>query len=123
MDRVEGGIAQRRRIDSTYLSNTNITLYIPSSAVMQIKPTPSQLSRLHGFPGGAKIIQVKNGSLSGVDVSSLVGRNFDMVDMIILQTAKERGLPLLTTQASLQGQVFSNIERRVLWGSVIIIRP
>jgi hypothetical protein len=40
LDRVEGGFAQPLRIDSDILANSDITLYVPATAVSEVYPIP-----------------------------------------------------------------------------------
>jgi hypothetical protein len=80
-------------------------------------------SRLAGAPDGAKIIQVPNGDLTGIDIANLVSRRFDLNDMYVIQTAKELHLSLLTTNAAMISQISDNLDRRNVWGLVPIIVP
>ena len=123
MDRVEGGPAQRLRIDQNILSNPSLTLLVPASAVAEVLPTPSQSARLTGYPGGARVIQISDGNLQGIDVGALESGTFSKSDMAIIQAAKERGFPLLTTNGAIYNQIHSHPGRRKLWDSVGIAVP
>jgi hypothetical protein len=103
-----------------YLDDPTNVVYVCQAAVSEINPTPSQLARVAGVPGGAQIIQVANPSLAGINVAALVSASFDVNDMEILETARQRGLPLLTANEAMQRQVYSNVARRAIWGGVDI---
>jgi len=125
MDRVEGGPAQRQFIDDTILTDPNVTLDVPDAAVGEITPTASQLTRLHGIPGGAKIKQVRDGNMTGINIQALKSAPFQEADMRILQTAKELNLTLMTTNQKLQEQILNRSfpGRAAQWGTVSIIIP
>jgi hypothetical protein len=78
---------------------------------------------LRGAPGGAKIIRIPDGNLSGIDLTKIVTANFDQADAHIIQAAKERGFALLTAQRAFASQVQnpSYPERARQWGLVNIV--
>jgi RHS repeat-associated protein len=126
MDRPSGDPTMRSRIDTQYLNNPSVILYIPQSAadeVTQRRPTPSQLQRLQGYPGGARIHIVPDPDMSSIPIPALLGRNFDLVDMTVLELARQRQLAVLTANEAMRNQVGSHQERRNIWGGVPLVIP
>jgi hypothetical protein len=106
------------------LSDSDNVIYVPSAVDQEINwASPTEIARRQGQPGGASIIPIPNGNLMGLDTNSLESRKFDLNDMKIIQSAKERNIPLLTMNSSMQNQIQSHSERKRIWGTVQIITP
>jgi hypothetical protein len=120
-DRLAPG--ERALLDSLYFDNPNVILDVPDAIYAEVSNTtsPTQLARLAGVPGGAQIVRVPNGSLAGIDVAALQSRNFGVNDMILVQTAKQLGLPVLTANKKPVNQIQSNAPRKAIWGAVVIV--
>ena len=104
-----------------YLADPHVRLYVPQVVVGEVRPTPSQLARLAGTPGGAQIVQVPNPALpASYPVVTMTSRAFGVNDMLILETARTMRLTLLTSNDALVRQVQSQPDRRRIWGGVSI---
>jgi hypothetical protein len=110
MDRVEGGPAQRTRIDMVYLRDPNLTLHVPVAAwneATRVDPHGTQASRLAGAPGGARILPDVDGDITPFSgqLRDILSANFGENDFKIALRAKERRVPLLTAQAAMARQL------------------
>ena len=127
MDRMNSSTQAENR--DAILANPNYTLYVPDAAAREVNVThpvygPAQAQRLTRTPDGAGIIRLPDPSLDGIDPRALIQtRGFGSNDMLIVETARARGLPVLTTNQALATQVKdSNYPFRVAqWGQVPII--
>jgi RHS repeat-associated protein len=116
----------RQHIDSRYLSNPNVTIYVPAAVDRELAQwvSPLQTTRRKGY--GAKIVPISDGDLTGINTAALESNAFDYNDMAILQAAKDRNLPLLSTNnIKLQNQILAKQfpDRRKFWGGVSILYP
>ncbi len=130
MDRIEGGVAQRARIDTGYLANSKLTLYVPAAAVgevLAVDPAGTQAARLAGAPGGATVVRDSDGNLDPyrAGLPDIVSAKFNENDLKIAVRAKERSLPLLSANSRLQAQlVDGNFPKRVAAvGTVMVEVP
>jgi RHS repeat-associated protein len=125
MDRPGKDPTLRARIDTQYLSDPNVTLYVPAAAVAEVlaSPSASQAQRLQGYTNGARVIQVPDPDMSSIPVQRLESRNFDETDMTVLELARQRQLSVLTANTAMINQVGSHVERRNIWGNVRINVP
>ncbi len=106
------------------LSDPNNVIYVPHAVDQELNwASPTEAARRAGQPGGASIISIPDGDLRGLDTSSLESRKFDLNDMKIIQSAKERNIPLITMNSSMQNQIQSHPERKSIWGTVQIVTP
>ena len=116
---------QRGVIEAT-LKDPSIVIYVPQAAVSEVGrpgvgPSATEQARLSGYSGGARVVQVPNASLTGVPPAALQQfGNFNMNDMLILQTALQLGLPVVTTNKALYTQTHSGGSRQTQWGSIPI---
>jgi hypothetical protein len=123
MDRVEGGPAQRARIDEDFLNDPTFEFLVPYSAVYEVlafDPAGSQARRLRGQPGGARILQVLDPLMDPADVSQLTTANFNYTDLMVVETARIQATPVLTAQARFVTQVRSYPPRAVRYAGVPI---
>jgi hypothetical protein len=129
MDRVEGGLPQRQRVDCNYLQNPAVSLHVPTVAeeeALAVDPHGTQAKRLAGFPGGAAIIKTADGDISIIpDLSKVISKKFGVNDLKIALRASELTLPLATCQANMENQLKdSNFPERVkLLGHVVVEVP
>ena len=127
MDRPEQGMAQRIRIDTLYLSNPNITLHVPASAIAEVLAGDkfgTQAPRLVGKPGGAAIHPDIDGDITPYlsDLKDIVSGPFGETDFKIALRAKERGLPLLTANSKMAQQVRNpNLPKRVAAVGMVVV--
>jgi hypothetical protein len=109
MDRPGKDPTLRARIDTQYLSDPNVTLYVPAAAVAEVlaSPSASQAQRLQGYTNGARVIQVPDLDMSSIPVQRLESRNFDETDMTVLELARQRQLFVLTANTAMINQAGS----------------
>jgi hypothetical protein len=110
MDRVEQGAAQRLRIDVGYLANNALTLFVPATARLEatrVDPAKTQAARLAGLPGGARIVNDPDGNVEPLrpNFNRILAGSFDEADLRIALRARERNLPLVTTNSKMTQQL------------------
>ena len=110
MDRVEEGAVQRTRIDRDVLARADLTLHVPDTAygeATRMDPHGTQATRLAGAPGGARILRDVDGNIEPLrpNLARIVSNHFGESDLRIALRARERGVPLITTNRRMVAQV------------------
>jgi hypothetical protein len=118
--------ACRARLDQ-YLDNPAVTLYVHvhvySEALGANDRRGTQAPRLSRLqrPGA---LRVPDAAPPPADAAAMLSTNFGPVDMAVIETARVRGVPLLSTNAAgLRRQVRSDTARAARYGGVQVIDP
>ena len=118
--------ACRARLDR-YLDNPAVTLYVHVHIYSEAMgdhndrhgtQTP-RLSRLQR-PGA---LRVPEASPPPPDAAAMLSRNFGPVDLAVMETARVRSVPVLSTNPGLRNQVHSHPARAARYGAVPILEP
>jgi len=119
---VAAGNMDARPVFDAVLAHPDTQLVLPDLIEAEIKPTTSQLSRL--TDAASKIERTTT------DVSDILSSNpnilsarFGTADLQLLETARATGLPVVTSNSALVGQVANNAARSALFGEVPILVP
>jgi RHS repeat-associated protein len=129
IENVDNDPILRAWIDGKILTDAKITLYFTPAAEKQIRRgqvSVKEEMRMIGFPGGATVIRVPDGDITGLE--SLAGRGaFDTTDAILVRTAIVLDVPLLTNNKNtmyrqIHGQG-SRSPRALAFGAVKLVHP
>lgn len=116
------GNLDARAIFDDVLAHPDTRMVLPDLIEAEIAPTESQLGRLSA---AASKIQRTVVDVSGVisDNPGILSRRFGVQDLQLLETAKQTGLAVVTSNSRLASQVVSNAARTALYGNVQILTP
>ncbi|OHV35962.1 MULTISPECIES: hypothetical protein [Pseudofrankia] len=119
-------------IESAYLENPAVYLYIHQVVILQEAltsvndPDGVQRSRLDLVAGYRRIpvaTPPPAGDLETVSRMFDLNERFNLNDLTLLETALRRGVPLLTTNTKMRGQIDGHASRRQRYGGVRLVDP
>lgn len=123
MDRPERA-GTTRPICDDILADSNNTIVVPKAVRNEVTandPNGTQQQRLTQSNADVQPVRSSNVKQTQQNHPDILSRNFDVNDLKLMQTAKQRGLPVVTNNSRLRNQIQSHPTRRQLFGSVKII--
>lgn len=123
MDRPERASTTRPICDDVLDSPDN-TVIVPKAVRNEATandPRGTQQARLTGSRANVQPVRSSNVAQILRDHPDILSRNFDENDLKLMQTARMRGLPVVTNNRRMRNQIQSHATRRALFGNVRII--
>ena len=119
LDRVPPG---HRVVLDDVLAQSNIDLVLPKAIRSEVSGA-TDIARMESATASIEAVRSANVAHILRTHPEILSRKFGLNDLKLVATAKQKGLPVITTNAKLKVQISSHADRQALFGGVKILVP
>lgn len=126
LDRAVAAGGDARPVFDDVLAHPDVRLHLPDRIELEITRNDvfgTQAARLRDAADKIERSSVDVQSILDEYPNKILSRRFGIEDLQLLETARQRGLPVVTSNSALVAQISSNATRSALFGNVKVLVP